>query len=104
MAFTLQTSTLNRVHAILSGERGRLYKIDQWIDALQGSGSQSLNTVVNDLVFLKRALLSKEPNKGDIRTLVVQLTTRAKELGQEAPVAFRPTFTDMWNTFRTLQQ
>ena len=78
-----QTGSLNNVHNTYSNHDGQqAEKLTHFIVELQGSGSQTINSIVNELVFLRRELQNDYPNDDKVRSMMKSIYKQAKRVAQ----------------------
>lgn len=72
-----QTGSLKNVRNAFSSN-GDIDKLNTFISELQGSGSQTINSIVNELVFLRRELNNDYPDESNVRSLLKAIYKQTK--------------------------
>ncbi|MEM6281349.1 MAG: hypothetical protein AAF787_04075 [Chloroflexota bacterium] len=60
-------------------------KLNDFIFELQGTGNNGVNQIVNDLVFLRRELMSNRPDPANVQQLLARVYRRAAKAANEVP-------------------
>ncbi len=79
-----QTGSLKDVRNAFSSN-GDVDKLNTFIAELQGSGSQDINSIVNELVFLRRELQNDYPDDSNVRSLLKTIYKQTKRAGRKSP-------------------
>jgi len=98
----LNTGQLNSLRSAFATEEGRHGKLDDFIMDLQGTGNSSINVIVNDLIFLKREMMSNHPDRSTVQKLLVSLHRRASKVAQK-PTKVGSTLKALCNTIATIR-
>ncbi|MEL6269194.1 MAG: hypothetical protein AAFV33_16780 [Chloroflexota bacterium] len=98
----LNTNQLDTLRGAFASHQGQHGKLSDYIMELQGTGNDGINKIVNDLVFLRRELMSSYPNRTVVQQLLARVYKRAAQAAKEAP-AFDSTLKGLCNTIASIK-